>query len=239
MMEEASRALVGWRYFECQRLCEDALGKAHSVRDYDRMARVLMPLQESRRLIRQLAVDAGSKKGGGHVTLVESSLPEKAIEPGCYLVTPPRVGVDGRTLREGAAKREVPVMVLVREPTTRDGMWPLVAVGPVTVRTKVTPPGEGEWLEKDVRPSVKWFERAAESLGDAAIIGAMEAVAAAGGGGSAAVAVDMLMDRLTTIPDHEKLHQRLQEACRAALLEPRPTRRPKKVVEADDEDDDE
>lgn len=236
MMQEASEALVQRRYFECQALCEDSLTKAHSVRDYDRMARVLMPLQESRRLIRQLAVDAGAH---GSVTIVDSSLPEKAIEPGCYLVAPPRVGVDGRTLREAATKRETPAMVLVREPTTRDGMWPLVAVGPVTVRTRVTPPGKGEWLEQDVRPGPAWFERAAEALGDAAITGVQEGNASGTGAGGLGALVDALMERLTTLPDHEKLHQRLQEACRAALLEPRPTRRPKKaVVETDAEEDD-
>ena len=57
LMEQATDALTGTRYFECERLALEAMTLAHSARDFDRMARIVMPLQESRRLRRQLASD--------------------------------------------------------------------------------------------------------------------------------------------------------------------------------------
>lgn len=178
LMEQASKALVHRRYFEAERLALQALRKAHALLDYERMARILLPLQEARRQKRDLAIDAcgaagsaesktgkGSsrasaagkkvtKKTGGRnlvlapgvsvppgVFVVDGELPgPKGLRAGCYLVSPPRVGVDGRTLRELADKHEVPIVVTVREPTTQAGLWPVVAVGPVTLRAKVPPP---------------------------------------------------------------------------------------------------
>jgi hypothetical protein len=217
LMDRASRALVAMRYFEAERLCLRALDEAHRRRDYGRMARIIMPLQEARRQKRQIACDAG------RVELV-SRRPRGTTRPGCYLVQPPLVAMDARRFREEADRRRVPVFVLCREPLTEAGLWPVVAVGsgrgrvfPLVVRMLVAPPAAPERDQAtptrdagDILPPTEWFETAAESLGDAAIASVDPAL-------QPAWRVDDLMALLDAFPDHEKLHQRLEEACREAL----------------------
>lgn len=247
MMEQASKALVKREYFECERLAASALRRAGTLGDYDRVARIVMPLQECRRLKRQLAIEAH------HVRIIDADLPQPGdLKAGCYLVCPPRVGVDGRALRELADQLAVPAMVIVREPDTREGLWPIVAVGPVTLRTKVTPPKLAPLVAKPAKkpatkktgkvakktssksktaaaattedagppvPSPRWFLETSEALGDAAI-------AAINPEMPAWARVAALIERLEALPDHEKLHQRLQDAARDALREPARRRRP-------------
>lgn len=240
LMEQASTALVKRKYFECEHLASSALRKAHAIGDYERMSRILLPLQEARRQKRDLALDTGRTR------IIDNELPTgKGLTAGCYLVMPPRVGVDGRALREHADQQEVPVVVLVREPTTRDGLWPIVSVGPVTVRTKVRPfeaRAEGSSVKKktvkkaaaskgigtkptdrseprSAAPDPEWFVETCEQLGDAAIASVAEALPGAN-------RVDMLFERLEALPDHEKLHQKLADACRDALREPARKRKP-------------
>lgn len=244
-MEQASQHLVHRRYFEAEQLCIEALRRSHAIRDYDRLARLVLPLQEARRQKRDLALDAGD------VFLVNGEMPDESrLRPGCYLVAPPRVGVDGRLLREAADRRHVPIVVTVREPTTREGLWPIVAVGPTTIRTKVPPPppqplptvGKGGKVKAragtktrkaaapvDPQPAApasanvalpppRWFAEANEALGDAAIANLNPSA-------HPTSRVDSLIELLEAHPDHEKLHQRLEEAARAAARDPRPPRR--------------
>src|SRR5688572_1720456 len=96
-MERASAALVAMRYFEAERLCLRALGRAYELFDYERMARILMPLQEARRLKRQLAVDAGAVRVVGSAAEVRGP-----VAAGCYLFRPPLIGADARAFRERA-----------------------------------------------------------------------------------------------------------------------------------------
>lgn len=232
LMEQAGAALIKRRYFECERCAAAALRKAHAIGDHERMARILLPLQESRRLKRELAADTGKV-----FVICEGELPQSGqIKSGCYLVAPPRVGVDGRAIREMADEAEIPVIVVVREPTTRDGLCPVVSIGPVTIRAKVPQPAPAAPARKtskksakpEVRPAgatapqapgVEWFLATNEALGDAAIALVPPNLPAAN-------RVDLLLDRLEALPDHEKLHQRLMEACRDALREPPRKRRP-------------
>ncbi|TVQ32153.1 MAG: hypothetical protein EA376_06655 [Phycisphaeraceae bacterium] len=200
LMEQAGQALTDTKYFEAERLAHDALRQAHGLRDYDRMARIALPLQEARRQKRLAAMDAD------HIYLFDRAPGEGEqvkIEPGCWLVQPPMVGADGRSLREEADRLEIPVLVIVREPTTQLGRWPVVMIGPVTVRTQI-PPAEELTCE--------WFLEASEALGDEAMEQVDSELAAA-------VRVDRLLDRLETLPEHEKLHQALADACRAAQRE--------------------
>jgi hypothetical protein len=230
MMEQASRALVERDYFAAEKVAASALRRAHHEADYDRMARILLPLQEARRQKREIALETG------RITIVEGEMPEgRGLVTGCYLVGPPRVGADGRMLREAADERGIAVFVLVREPASRDGLWPIVAVGPVTVRAKVPPPdltapapkpnakkppskGAAKPPPAPVFP-IEWFIRTGETLGDEAISQVPLTL-------PAAARVDALLDRLEAIPLHEKLHQRLEEACREALMEPPRKRKP-------------
>ena len=200
LMERASAALNARDYFGCEELCLDALERAHAEHNYERMARIVMPLQEARRNLRLEAIDASQDR----VSVIEK-LPEESasIEPGCYLARPPLVGADGRMLRERADAARVPVFVLVREPTTRSGQVPIVMIGPITVRAYVQPP------EDEDAPGMPWFVAAAEAMGDAAITSVPESA-------SLEQRVNHLYARLGTVPEHEKLHQALAAACEEA-----------------------
>lgn len=207
LMDLAGRALVETHYFEAEAACMEALTLAHSTADFERMARILLPLQEARRQIRLQAVDSGN------LFLVNEPIPEgQKIDPGCYLITPPLVGADARDLHDRATREEVPVMVLAHEPPVRSlkldrrpGDWPIVMIGPVTVRAYVAPPEGGEI-------TMEWFEWAAEQLGD-------KAISEVDAGMTHAARVDDLFERLHSVSDHEKLHQALEQACREAIIE--------------------
>ncbi|MFN0011288.1 MAG: hypothetical protein ACKVS8_06545 [Phycisphaerales bacterium] len=225
LMEEASQALVACKYFLCESRCLQAMDLAHRQRDYDRMVRICLPLQEARRQKRDMAVDSRQ------VFVIDDQLPKpNRLHAGCYLVRPPRVGLDGRMLREMLDNAEVPAIVVVREPTTQAGLWPVVALGPATVRTKVMPPVQSARKrgakkaavatrhESDAPevaiPPVEWFLSANEALGDAAIASVDPAR-------PVLTRIEALLMRLGALPDHEKLHQALAAACaEAATLPP-------------------
>lgn len=220
-MERASGALAQTRYFECERLCERAMHAAVRARDFERMARICLPLQESRRLIRQQAADAAAS-GGVFVLSTPADLPTPA-PPGFYLVQPPLIGADAKRLRELFWGAKVPSLVLAREPMTRQGKWPIVAVAEEAIRVQVDPPAGVKWTGQGIRrdemgspPSVEWFQHAAEALGDAAFARIDAAL-------PAIWRVEDLLTALEAFPDHEKLHQHLADACRGALREPEPT----------------
>ncbi|MBL9032668.1 MAG: hypothetical protein JNM80_13315 [Phycisphaerae bacterium] len=222
LMERASQALVATRYFEAERLCVECLRVAHAAHDFERMARVLLPLQEARRQKRQIATEADRR-------FLVSSDPGPPVSPGCYLFQPPLIGADARAFRDAADAAKVPALVLTREPLTRDGKWPVVAVGVVSVRTKVDPPWPLQRVETSKTkdnvdgvtlgpPPVAWFEAAAEAMGDAAI-------AKVNPEDPPAWQVEDLMEFLDAHPDHELLHQRLADTCRAAMSQPIPERK--------------
>lgn len=232
LMEQASTALVARQYFQTERLCLDALEQAFRAADFHRMARIILPLQEARRQKRDIAVETGK------VFVVDSVVPNPGeIKAGMYLIKPPRVGLDGRLLREAADREEVPVLIVVREPTTRAGLCPVVALGPVTVRARVAEyvasvkgagkagkgaeakskkpvkgkAGEAGVMEKLAEniPDAAWMLAASEALGDASIaeIDPARPVVSR---------VEELYLRLQGIPDHEKLHQALRATCEEA-----------------------
>lgn len=211
-MERASEALVACDYFRSERLCIQALAMARRTEDFERMARICLPLQEARRQKRDTALDAGPVALVAHPHDMPSPL-----RPGCYLVRPPMVGRDGAAVRESLDRRGVPACVLTREPLTRAGRWPIVAAGPMVVRVQVDPPWPVERVEtspaKDDEtrlPPAPWFASASEALGDAAI-------AALDLTDHPHHVVDDLLDFLSAHPEHEKLHQALEAACRRAI----------------------
>lgn len=235
LMDKASAALVGTDYFEAERLCLRALGSAHAARDYERAARICMPLLESRRQKRLIA------EGSGRVVVVAQDPPATLPrEPACYLFQPPLIAAEARAFRERADRKRVACFVLCREPMTRAGLWPIAAVGAsrliggLTLRAQVAPPagvvftGLGPTRDNaSAPPSVEWFCAAGEAVGDAAIARINPRL-------PAAFRVEHLLAALDALPDHERLHQRLEEACRAAAIEPPPvTTLPREWAELD------
>ncbi len=222
LMDRASQALAETRYFEAANHAAHALHRARRADDFERMARICLPLQEARRQIRQLATDAGTVRLVSHPDDVRGSL-----EPGCYLIQPPMIGADARVLRETAFKRRIPISVLAREPLTRKALWPIVGVGEISVRVQIDPPEPLQRVEDHITKdrfagevSVAWFEAAGEALGDSAI-------AKLDAGLHPHWKVDELMEALEAVPEHEKLHQALAQACREAMGTERPMgRRP-------------
>lgn len=205
LMEQASVAMARTDYFECERLAVEALHHAHQEFDFDRMARIVLPLQEARRHKRQLASQVRKIRRLSDDEQLAVLLAEGApIEPGCYLIEPMLVAADGRELREQANARNVPILVVVREPKTQVGVWPVVMVGPETVRTFVGPP---------TRISVSWMLAADDALGT-------EAVARIDPGAPPRDRVDRLMGLLGTLVGGEALHAALATACSQALHDP-------------------
>jgi hypothetical protein len=199
LMEKASEALVRTRYFEAERLCEKALLMARQNQDFEQMARIVLPLQEARRQRFQQAIDVGK------IRLIDKPVAEDVkVERGCYLVQPPQVGADGRRLRMASLQQEKPVAVLCREPTTALKQVPIVAIGTgTTIRTRIEPP------KNPSKPDMAWLVAAFEQLGDAALESLDPSL-------PGPRKVDALLDRLDALPEHEKLHQALAEACRTA-----------------------
>lgn len=226
LMDRASAALADTQYCRAEAQCLRALRWARRLRDYDRMARIVLPLQEARRQRRLAAIDAGV------VVLIESShdVPSPP-QRGCYLVMPPMVAADARQIRDRALEREVAVVVVAREPMTRAGPWPIVAAGPgVVVRCLMTPPpGVVPDPSRPARdkigqpPEPAWFARAAEALSEAAI-------ARVEPDRPVAWIVDDVLELLDAHPDDERLHPCLQDACRRAAVEPDPGPRPQRPL---------
>ncbi len=196
LIEKAQEAVAGAQYFQAERLANTALQVARSQHDFDGMARIVEPLREARRhrLGQALAVAT--------ITILDTPITEEMpIEPGCYLVQPPRVGAEARRFRLAALSREVPVAVLCREPLTSLGLCPIVAIcSSTTVRTMVDPPADPE------NPDMAWFVECLEALGDWAI----ESI-------DPEMVIDRrieaILGRLDAVLDHDRLHQCLHEAC--------------------------
>lgn len=237
LLDQAGRDLASARCFDAERAASLALHKAFALRDFARMAKSLAPLWESRRRKRDLALRARC------AGVIDAHLPRAdELAPGCYLVAPPRVGADARTLRELANRENVPILVIAREPATRDGRWPVVAIGPVTVRTTVLPPNSparpppadrtgsrprrrtADSLATHPRadavhpPAPEWFLNACQALAEAAL-------ARLGLSATPSARVASLLELIGTHPDHEGLHAALAAACEEAVNEAPPKRR--------------
>jgi hypothetical protein len=211
-------------------MCLRALNRARAIGDFERMARIVLPLQEARRQQTLAAIDSGGR-------FLIDRLPGQADEltPGLYLLRPPAIGADANALRLMLRGRRVPAMVLAREPMTRAGLWPLVVVIPgglvdsISVRVQVPPPpgvepraGVPTRDTSSEPPPTDWYVAASEAIGDAAIA-RFRAVE------PAAYRADELSDALAALPEHEKLHQELAAACREASRQPAPAMKRRRI----------
>ena len=88
LMDEASEALLATEYFTVVKLCKRALERARAADDFERMSRIVLPLQEARRQIRQIACDAGPR------LLVTQRLKPSEMQPGLYLCQVPMIAAE-------------------------------------------------------------------------------------------------------------------------------------------------
>ncbi|MCA9304852.1 MAG: hypothetical protein KC996_12085 [Phycisphaerales bacterium] len=221
LMDDATRALMRGSYLLSSNMCLNALRMARQKNDFERMSRIVLPLQECQRYLRQESLEAGPVR---IVTCAEDLREE--ITPGCYLFAPMLVGADARQFRAAANDAGIGVFVLTREPRTSKGLWPMVGVGERVVRVRIEPPTNaipakgllGDKVEGTIDPA--WFSAASEAIGDRAIIDAQNAGEP---GDPPAWIVDDFLDRLDACPEHEKFLQALADACRNAINAPAPT----------------
>lgn len=218
LMEKASRALTETNYFDAVTNCEKALKKARRANDFELLSRITLPLLEARRQIRQIATDTADTVR----YIIDPVQIQETLTPGCYMVAPPLIGLDARTIIEMGIRKKIPVIAFAREPLTRDGRWPVVAVSDISVRIRIAPPEPVERVESNMRKDefasdipVTWFEATYEALGD-------QAITTVDPDEPAAYRVDDLIERVNALPYHEKLHQALHATARQAINEPLP-----------------
>lgn len=196
LIEQARKLFDARDLFEADRALAEAMKLAEAARDWPGLSASCDLLGRVRRAKLERAVEADRLIEPGPFDAETFK-----IERACYLIEPPMVGADGRAIRERAEAESIEVLVIVREPTTQLGQWPVVMIGPATVRVRIPPPPNDE-------PTIDWMLGAADALGD-------EAVAHGMSDERPAVRLDLLLERLATLGQHDGLTQAICETCRA------------------------
>lgn len=115
LMEQASEKLAAMQYLECERLCRRAMALARQAGDFERLSRIVMPLEEARRQRRQIAEDAGV------FVIAEKQPPAEILQQhprGCLmLIAPPFEQHDADAVRELIAQRGLFAEVLLMTKT--------------------------------------------------------------------------------------------------------------------------
>ncbi len=196
-----------------------ALGEGRQRRDFAAMVCAARVYREASARVVELAESACE----GAMILARGSDAPDPLVAGCYLLEPPMIGADATRLRDSAFAGGLAVRVLAREPMTRDGLWPVVAVGDVIVRARVAPPVALERVDgaitKDDYPgpaALEWFGAALETLGRTALARLDE-------GEPAQHRVDDLLEFLSALPEHAGIIDALEAACAEAQERPAPT----------------
>ena len=132
-----------------------AIDQARSSQNWQALADALHALSDARQEQSKRA------KNGKRVQIIESLDEANAIkEAGRFLVRPPLVGRDASLMHHALKEKKIPSLFVCREPTTKLGLCPIVALGSgVIVRVQI------DELENSDRPTCAWFDHALNELG--------------------------------------------------------------------------
>lgn len=194
LIEQAGASLDAGDPFAADAAVTEGIAVAESIRDWSALASLCPLIARVRGEKLRLAIDTGKLR-----MPADFDAETMKIEQGCYLIAPPRVGADGRAIRERADAERIPVFIIVREPTTRTGLWPVVMIGPATVRVRIKPPA-GD------KVTIEWMRAAADSLGKEAIDQAMSDE-------RPEVRLALLLERLGTLHFHQGLIDAIAQTC--------------------------
>lgn len=238
LMERASQALVRMDYLACESDCLAALGKAKEANQWMLYARILLPLQESRRQRRITAAEGWVMLGCDSTQAALDIITSQG--PGCVVLTHPITQAQAKDFASNLLQRKLFVALLYANNHSVDQTWVITALdGPAVSVATDAPPANwiGNVLDQNNTPPAApsqsngdskanaptkgiapqpsdWFIDATEKLGDAAIawvsapLGTRERV-------------EQLEACLGVVSDHEFLHQRLADAARALALSAR------------------
>ncbi len=216
-MDQASAALLAMDYLTCESSCITSLAMARAASDWDTYARVLLPLQESRRQRRMIASEGRVRLGFANESHDDVSAMD-TLKAGCVLLTPPYTPQFARRLHDTARHGRRMVEVLYAHRSADQRSWVLESfAGPRVTCAVPAPPTE--WSDRWLIPGqtqaiasgktpADWFLDAAEALGDAA----MKTVDAPLGHERR---IEQIEACLSVTDTHEILHQRLAQAARA------------------------
>ena len=218
-MASARAAVASGEHVDALAAARDAILLARRERAFGAMVEALGIYREACERV----IEAASRGGAGAMVVARGADAPDPLAAGCYLLQPPMIGADAARLREAATAGGLPVRVLAREPMTREGKWPVVAVGDVIVRAHVDPPERLERVEGSITKDaykgpapMNWFEAAIDALGREAL-GAIDAEEAA------QHRVDDLLEIMSALPDHTGVIEALTRACEEARAQRAPT----------------
>ena len=210
IMESASQALARMDYLECEALCVQALARARAEANWAYYARILMPLQESRRQRRMIAAEGMIRLGTASLNGEPASWLEH-MRAGCIALTSPHTAEHAQIFSTRAQQQRQFVEVLFVDDISTQG-WRLCSFTGPMQRAKVDAPPQtwqDRWLsDADRAAASNWFMDACEMLGD----GAIRQVKAQSGTVQRLAELERCLEVVT---DHEILHQRLGDAARA------------------------
>lgn len=216
MMEAASGALARMDYLACEARCLEALAIARDRSDWAYYARILLPLQESRRQRRMIATEGTVRLGSSNLAGDMASWLER-MGHGALVVTRPLQPQTAAALSALAQTKRRYVEVLFADNMVEAESWTLRSFAGPAVTCSIAPPPTAlidQWIacngETRGKPSPSdWFLVASEALGDAALAQVDQNL-------RGARRVEAIERCLRVVTDHEILHQCLGAAARAA-----------------------
>ena len=183
-------------WFRVEKSAISKIDIARSAKDWENLGIALQELCSAR----QACVKAAHN--GKSVIILESMEHVDTIRSGGrFLVRPPLVGRDAALVEGALKKRGYSTIVLCREPKTKLGLCPIVALGSgVTVRTRVQEPEDPE------KPSCRWFDSVVQLFGEHVVKGIDRDA-------TCQRQLDYLLAHLSAVPSHGEAYRIAIKLC--------------------------